>query len=166
MNIVLINQDCCDNDSYSCNQKIEHKAVDLSYYFSEPLIPCTNYSYQIKLNNSSDMPIDQNIMTDSLNYPQPKELKLINITDTTLTFNVILNDPESKCQDKEYSVECKSSQDETKYNDSTTDIVVIENLEPQQNYSCSARVKHGKTEWSEYSYASIFTTNAPGKNQK
>ncbi|KAL7045157.1 hypothetical protein ACKWTF_002163 [Chironomus riparius] len=159
VNLILINQNCLE---LSCNEEKRIEADRLNFTFLKNLTPCISYSYQIQIVNSSDL-ISMKI-SEILKYQKPKEPALINITDTTVTFKVILNDPESECKDIIYEVECKSNESGSISKNSTTDIVLIENLEPRQNYSCSARVKHGETDWSQYSEASIFTTNATDCN--
>ena len=161
----MINQSCIDefNTDSSCNEEEQIEADRLNFTFSKYLTACLNYSYQIQIVNSSD-PINKKI-SEILKYQKPKEPIFINSTDTTLTLKVILNDPESECKDIIYDIECKSNLSGSISTNSSTEIVLIENLEPRQNYSCSARVKHGGTEWSEFSEAFFFTTNATGKKK-
>ncbi|XP_070496815.1 receptor-type tyrosine-protein phosphatase H-like isoform X2 [Chironomus tepperi] len=165
--INLINQSCkdkCNNESCSCSEEHQETANFLNFSFSKSLTPCLNYLYEIEISNSSGTKKYNTISTNFLKYQKPEAPKFVNSTDTALILKVILNDQEGECQDIEYIVECKSNQSETIFANSSKDIVTIENLEPKQNYSCSAKVKHREADWSENSDPSIFTTNVANCN--
>lgn len=166
----MINQSCidkCNDEICSCNEEEQIEDADrLNFRFSKSLTPCIKYSYNIQITNTSEKSISNNITTEFLKYLKPAEPKLINSTDTSLTLQVILNDIESECQDIKYLITCQANQSGPISRNSSADIILIDELESNQNYSCSARVRHGQTEWSEYSEASIFTTKVTGKNKK
>ena len=170
MSIVLINQACidkCNSEIPECSEcKKDHQipASILNFTFSEEIIPCANYQYLIKLFGSSSDSINQTISTNDLRYLISKTPNIISITDKTITLKVILNDPESLCQNNMYYVKCEVNEKEVFSKESHEQTIVIENLEPRLNYSCSTRIKHGNTTWSEYSESLIITTNATGKS--
>lgn len=92
------------------------------------------------------------LFTDPRPFIRPRQLTLIDSTDSTLTLYTSVEDERNKCKVVEYEFQCEpTSGGQLRKEQSPKNQTTIDRLNAYQNYLCKVRVKNEYSQWSEFS---------------
>jgi hypothetical protein len=173
--IVESNVSCCKQYitvQYSCvNYTVTLKTFSNDPAETTTLLPETTTSMVIApeinsyANSKSEQAEIRSIQTKALNLSaaeiSPTQSALQ--TDTELYLNVEVNTTRNKCNITKYAFKCTSSiNGNSSFDESLQPNVILQNLIPDTDYSCSTKVEN-EAGWSDYVFPTIFKTKQGSK---